>query len=384
MATDAIDVQKLKALATLSADELGTTEEDVKIHFVVPLLHALGHSRLRFEHKGMDIVLKTGLPRGCTVVVETKRPDVSLDAHLAQLERYSFEERSLLSLLTNGRRLRIYAPFWNRAKSFAETLLWDFARGDLAQGRHTDALAAVLSHHALATRAARTALEQRQATVEFIWDFADEVRQSHREWRERLEARLGEIAEQMAELEAESRRRHKELGKVGPTERDKIRRLFKLAGLPLVPSAELADAATGPQPGPPTTRPARARPRDWTHKELFTNATTYQRQIFATFVAAGQRTLGTKEIESATGLKASAITAAMCHFRIEKQRPDDAEPLIAFRKTSANELGTRGNLLTIATRYWPTVQRLYAEQAAEQNKTRKPRKKARRKRRTDK
>ncbi len=87
MAAEPVDAAKLSTLAALSDDDLGVTEEDVKIRFAVPLLEALGHTRLAFEHKGKDILLRDGLPRGSTVVVETKRPDAALDAHLAQLER---------------------------------------------------------------------------------------------------------------------------------------------------------------------------------------------------------------------------------------------------------------------------------------------------------
>jgi len=164
MSAQSVDIEAIAALAAMTADDLGESEEDVKVRFVVPLLHALGHTKLRFEHKGIDVLLKTGLPRGSAVVVETKRPDASLDAHLEQIERYSFEARSMLSVLTNGRVLRVYAPFWNRAATFAETLVWEFPRRGLAQFRHTEALASVLSRDALASKAARAALEQRQAT----------------------------------------------------------------------------------------------------------------------------------------------------------------------------------------------------------------------------
>ncbi|MBM4034546.1 MAG: hypothetical protein FJ291_22605 [Planctomycetes bacterium] len=67
------DFAALKRLAGLPRAEIGESEEDVKINFAVPLLAALGHSRLRFEHKHKDILLREGLPRGASVVVETKR-----------------------------------------------------------------------------------------------------------------------------------------------------------------------------------------------------------------------------------------------------------------------------------------------------------------------
>lgn len=49
-------VERATRLAAMSPDDLGSSEEEVKINFVVPLLELLGHSRLRFEHKQTDIL----------------------------------------------------------------------------------------------------------------------------------------------------------------------------------------------------------------------------------------------------------------------------------------------------------------------------------------
>ncbi|MBM4039113.1 MAG: hypothetical protein FJ290_11435 [Planctomycetes bacterium] len=92
MPIGSVDAARLATLAALTDEQLGISEEDVKIRFAVPLLEALGHTRLRFEHKGKDILLRDGLPRGSTVVVETKRPDAALDAHLAQLDTHERAE----------------------------------------------------------------------------------------------------------------------------------------------------------------------------------------------------------------------------------------------------------------------------------------------------
>ncbi len=58
MAAPAVDEAKLEALAALTDGEIGVSEEDVKIRFAVPLLEALGHQRLAFEHRGKDILLR--------------------------------------------------------------------------------------------------------------------------------------------------------------------------------------------------------------------------------------------------------------------------------------------------------------------------------------
>ena len=374
MATHAIDVDRLKALGALSDEDLGETEEDVKVRFIVPLLEALGHTRLRFEHKGMDIVLKDGLPRGHAVVVEAKRPSVSLDQHLEQLERYSFEERALVAVITNGVVLRVYAPFWNKAKSFAETILWAFQRADLKQQRHYEALAALLCHEALASTKVRAALEHRQATVELIWEMAEEFRQQHREWSKRVAERLVEIERQILQLEEERCQREQEFREIGPHARDKIRRLFKLGLVPLVPTGEFADMATdGATPvAAPTVRRKRGRPTpgEWTEEELWRKTTPHQRAIFAAFVAAGRRTLGLKEIAERAGIRPNAASAATRPYRT-RRAISGREPLIEFQKVSGKERQLRGNLYTIAARYWPLIKRLYRDHAPPRKKPRK-------------
>jgi len=337
MSAQSVDTETIKALATMAADDLGESEEDVKVRFVVPLLHALGHTKLRFEHKGIDVLLKTGLPRGCAVVVETKRPDASLDPHLEQLERYSFEARSLLSVLTNGRVLRIYAPFWNRATTFAETLLWEFRRGDLAQFRHIEAIAGVLSRDALAAKTARAAIEHRQGTIEFIWEVAEEIRQRHRDWGEQLRHRVDEIGRQMAALDLEQRRCEEELRGLDAQIRDKLRRLFKLAGIPLVPTgdywdlaaedAAAAEAASRRKGAKPRRKP---QARGWTVEDVRAKATPIQVRIFSAFVQLGKRTLGLKEIARHARLAPKVISGAMASFRTRKEltgrEPPDGVP----------------------------------------------------------
>ena len=52
------DFERIKKLAGLRREEVGSREEEVKINFVVPLLEALGHSRLKFEHRNRDILIR--------------------------------------------------------------------------------------------------------------------------------------------------------------------------------------------------------------------------------------------------------------------------------------------------------------------------------------
>jgi len=369
MADEEVDLAKLKALGSMSDQDLGETEEDVKIHFAVPLLHALGHTRLRFEHKGIDVLLKDGLPRGSTVVVETKRPEASLDQHLGQLERYSLEERSLLSLLTNGRILRLYAPLWNQARSFAETLLWEFPRGELARSHNIKTLASVLSRQALAGEWAPDALRRREGTLAVIWASAEGIRREHRERRQQLEQRLREIDQHTAGLAAERRQHIEELDTLDPHERDAIRRLFRPAAVPLVPTGQFGDVAClrlepAPTPPPPNAPQSRRplKPREWTPERLYKRASVKQKRIFAAFVQRGRRTLGTREIAERTGLTTHTIAAALSSLRTLSTKWGFA-PLIEFERTCFDERERRGNLYTIAPRYWPLIRKLYRRDA---------------------
>jgi len=380
MSAQSVDIEAIKALAAMTADDLGESEEDVKVRFVVPLLHALGHTKLRFEHKGIDVLLK-----GCAVVVETKRPDASLDAHVEQIERYSFEARSLLSVLTNGHVVRIYAPFWNRATTFAETLLWDFRRGDLGQFRHIEAIASVLSREALAAKTARTALEQRQGTIEFIWDVAEEIRERHREWGEQLRHRTDEIGRQLGALDVEQRRCEEQLRGLDAQARDKLRRLFELAGVPLVPTGDYWDVAAEDAAGAEVAarrkgarrRRRKPQPREWTVEDVRAKATPLQVRIFSTFVQLGTRTLGLKEIARHARLAPNVISGAMAPFRTRKELTG-REPLMECHRLSSRDRRERGNLYSITPRHWSLVRRAYAD-LAPPAKTR--RKKTTRKRR---
>ena len=368
MASGEVDLHKLHDLGSMSADEMGGSEEDVKIHFVVPLLHALGHTRLRFEHKGMDVVIKDGLPRGSTVVIEVKRPDENLDRHLAQLERYSFEERSLLSLLTNGRQLRIYAPFWNRAKTFPETLLWEFERGDLAEDRHANAIASLLSREALVGKWTLAALQERESVIETAWASAEALQQKDVEHRRQIDSRLGEIDRQIAQLQAERGQRLDELAAASPRTLDKIRALFRVAGVPIVPNGEFAYLAEGTGAQPPEgkvvgRRPVpKSMPREWSDDELYKNATTYQRRVFAGFVSLGQRTVALKELAVHVGLSPHSTVTAFTSFRRLSTRWG-RDTLIEVERTSAGDHAQRGHIYSIAPRYWPVIQRLYRKEA---------------------
>jgi hypothetical protein len=70
--------QKLQELARLDAADIGTSEENVKQKFLVPLLEALGHERkhLDFERptqgRRIDVFIQ-GLKSDCKVIIDIPR-----------------------------------------------------------------------------------------------------------------------------------------------------------------------------------------------------------------------------------------------------------------------------------------------------------------------
>ena len=116
------DRAKIKKLANLAKEEIGDSEEDVKINFIVPLFEAFGHNRLKFEHRWKDALIEELGPSG-KLVIETKKYDKDLNSGLQQLERYCHEERPLLGIIANGKEIRIFSYFWKYRPTFQKTLI---------------------------------------------------------------------------------------------------------------------------------------------------------------------------------------------------------------------------------------------------------------------
>lgn len=130
-----VDVDALRSLARLAADEIGLSEENVKQVFLVPLLEALGHERkhLDFERsiqgKRLNIFIKNLKP-DCKVIIDTKRSGEDLNLHLTQMGMYAAIFGSLITVITNGVEVRFYSPL--RAVPFKRSLLYSIRREELA------------------------------------------------------------------------------------------------------------------------------------------------------------------------------------------------------------------------------------------------------------
>jgi hypothetical protein len=361
-----VDCEAAKRLAARSREELGDSEEEVKINFVVPLLEALGHSRLRFEHRQKDIVLREGLPRGAAAVVEAKRYGEPLDRHLGQLERYASEERCLLAAITNGDEVRVYAPMWPNAPSFEECLVWELRREDLGDPNAFFKLEGILSEEAMASGRAAAWVGERQAEVEEAWRQTRSFRAEAERERRYLEGKIAEVERKMAELEAERQRLRDELGNVAAGETRAIESLWARCHLrrrePRRPEAQgperAAGAAAGREGEGGAEEGARKRAAAWTEEDLGNRATEFQRRILAAFVQANSRCLGLKEVAQAARLSVQEAWGALSRFTLSV-RAGKKEPLLEIEKTSGKERAARGVLVSISEKYWATIERLY-------------------------
>jgi len=158
-------MKELKEFANLTRSQIGDSEEDVKINFIVPFLEALGHDRLNFEHKYKDIFIRKGLPKSATVIVETKKYNKPLDPEIAQLERYCKEERPLLGLLTNGDELRVYSHGWRRPTQFTDKIIYSIKRTDLKDQETCKRIFDILSRENLANDTAEDYVADREKEI---------------------------------------------------------------------------------------------------------------------------------------------------------------------------------------------------------------------------
>jgi len=358
------DIEQAKRLAEMPDEQLGSSEEDVKLNFVVPLLELLGHSRLRFEHKHKDILLRDGLPPGTTVVVETKRLGEPLDRHLGQLSRYSSEERSVLSLLTNGDELRVYAPMWPQAPSFAHTHLCTVRRAELAQPPRLFELVGLLGAEALANGRSAQRVEREKHRREKLWKEADSIRRAAQQRRKRLEAELRDVDERLAALEGDRKRLHDDLATVASDERGALAKLHACYGIAPIapPPSATGRAASRPQRASlPAHEPQfDHEPAEWPELELRDEATEMQRLILATMVRAGRRSMGTQEIVRAAGLKARRLGGSITGFTGLTNR-GLRDTLLEVTRPPYRDQKRLGVIVTIAEKYWPIIQRLYAD-----------------------
>lgn len=183
-------MKELKKFADLTRSQIGDSEEDVKINFIVPLLEALGHDRLNFEHKYKDIFIRKGLPKTSTVIVETKKYGKLLDPEISQLERYCKEEKPLLGLITNGDELRIYSHGWRRPTHFTDKIIYSIKQTDLKDQKTCKRIYDILSRENLANDTVEDYVVERENEIR---DGKKETEQERKEFDRQIAAKKKEI-----------------------------------------------------------------------------------------------------------------------------------------------------------------------------------------------
>jgi len=122
-------VQQLMALSDKTVD--GYNEENVKIHIVIKLLNVLEHSdNLDLEHNygtnRPDIIIN-GLEM--PIIIEVKGANENINLHIPQIQKYSYDMNSCLSILTNGKTFYFFSPFWKQ-KSFENRIILSLSLED--------------------------------------------------------------------------------------------------------------------------------------------------------------------------------------------------------------------------------------------------------------
>lgn len=190
--------EKLRGIADLSKEEIGRSEEDVKIIFIVPLFEAFGHERLKFEHRWKDAIVEK-FNQSCEIVIETKNYDKDLDADIQQLKKYCDDERPLLGIIANGTQIRIFSPFW-RSRKFGETLIYYINREDLKHESIIQTLENILSRSNLESGKAKEFVIERENEIENAENKIKGIGRESEEKKEQIQTKIGELSDNVNKL----------------------------------------------------------------------------------------------------------------------------------------------------------------------------------------
>ncbi len=194
----------LYRLAKLSAEEIGNNENNVKYKFIMPLLKAFGYKEeIDFEHSAqgnrIDILIRTTSHN--KLLVEAKSYDKSLDEYVLQLKRYCDEISPLVAMLTNGKEIRLYSPFW-RGREFHDRLIYVVQRNDIADEHILEKLEKVLSRHFLENREIIDEhIGQREKELEAIYKTIKEKNTFYEQEIDGLKHHVIDIGNQIVELQ---------------------------------------------------------------------------------------------------------------------------------------------------------------------------------------
>lgn len=222
--------EKIRKLVNLTKEEIGKSEEDVKINFIVPLFEAFGHERLKFEHRWKDALIEK-LDPSCKLVIETKNYDKDLDRELQQLERYCHEERPLLGIIANGTEIRIFSYFWKYRPTFQETLIYRVNRKDLEDEGIIQALENMLSRDNLLVGKAKEYITEREKEIESVENKIREIEEKAKDDEKNLRIKIEDLTRKVDEIKTQINHLNVELNKIKSDKNEQISRMWSNLGL---------------------------------------------------------------------------------------------------------------------------------------------------------
>lgn len=235
---DEVYREKIRRLTNLTKEDIGKSEEDVKINFIVPLFEALGHERLKFEHKWKDALVEK-LDHLCKLVVETKNYDKNLDGELQQLERYCHEERPLLGIIANGSEIRISSYFWRFRQTFQKTLIYSINRKDFNEETIVQILWNVLSRDNLKSGKAKDYIIERENEIESAEDKIKGIEENTNNEEKNIRMKIDELTQKVEEIKSQVSNLNAELNKLIFSKNEQISRIWSDLRLPQPASREI-------------------------------------------------------------------------------------------------------------------------------------------------
>lgn len=238
---DGIDINELARLAQLSQANIGPSEEDLKLKFLVPLLEALGHERgsLDFERTG-----KAGRPdvviRRLGVVIDTKAYGNNLNDHLVQLGNYAVHEGAVIAVITNGEEIRLYSPL--RGISFERSLLHSISQSEIAQERGIEVLSNFLSRKSLTNGQANWHIDARDKELREAYARLDELAEKCNASVEDVNADIAGLEEQRQEIDDQIEAKYGERSGIEEQYRYQVAAVWHVLGLQ--PHADGRSAST--------------------------------------------------------------------------------------------------------------------------------------------
>lgn len=238
--------EKIKQIAHFTKEQIGESEESVKINFVVPLLEYFGHKRMNFEYKFKDIYIKKGLPRTSRVIIETKKYGKPLDKELAQLERYCNEERPLLGLIVNGDEILVFSYYWKFRPFFKDTLIYRIARKDLDKDEVIESLSKILSRENLESGKSKKNLVLREKEIERVENKISETSKEFQNKENTIQNALNELISKSKTIQIQIDEYQSKIKQIQVERKERVSEIWNSVGIRSIKVKNVTPSPTSP------------------------------------------------------------------------------------------------------------------------------------------